>query len=91
MSASWYEIIAKMNLSKECYRVLMMLITLLEFNGILQINQAGLAKDLGMERQNVHRALKELIKRKIVTRHMKKNRVTKYELNGEFFEYDDFE
>jgi len=91
MSASWYEIIAKMNLSKECYRVLMMLITILEFNGEHQIHQAGLAKELGMERQNVHRALKELIDRKIVKRHIKQNRATKYELNGEFFEYDDFE
>jgi len=91
MPANWYEAIAKMNLTKECYRVLMMLITLLEMDGEAQINQAGLARELGMERQNIHRAIKELIRLKIITRLIRKNRVTKYSLRGEFFEYDDFE
>jgi DNA-binding MarR family transcriptional regulator len=80
MPANWYEEIAKMNLTKECYRVLMMLITLLEMDGEGQINQAGLARELGMERQNIHRAIKELIDLKILTRVMKKNRATKYSL-----------
>jgi DNA-binding GntR family transcriptional regulator len=91
MSADWYETIAKMNLTKEEYRVLMMLITILEFENSHQINQAGLARELEMERQNVHRALKKLMKNGILTVIRKKNRTTKYLLKGAFFEYDDFE
>lgn len=91
MSFSWYEKVAKMNLSKEEYRVLMMLITLIGIEQGTKINQAGMARELGMERQNINRAIKGLIERGVLSRKLKQNRVTRYELNDLFFNYDDFE
>jgi len=54
--------LARSDLGKDDFRVFMELVSILDFENLLVLNQAELARDLGMLRQNVQRSIKRLIK-----------------------------
>lgn len=54
------EIIEEYDLNTTNLRVLLVLIEKMEFGNLVQLNQSALAKELGMQRQNLHRAFKKL-------------------------------
>lgn len=54
------EIIEEFDLNTTNLRVLLVLIEKMEFGNLVQLNQSALAKELGMQRQNLHRAFKKL-------------------------------
>lgn len=52
---------AKSDLKGDDFRVLMALIAYLDFENLLVINQAEMARELGMHRQHVQRSIKRII------------------------------
>ena len=49
------------DLGLDGFRVLMLLISMLDFENLIQVSQAEIAKELDMQRSNVARAIKRLI------------------------------
>ena len=66
------------------YRVLWMLFVYLDFENHLVISQAVIARELGMQRQNVQRAIKRLIEIGTLLEGPKIGQNRSYQLNPEF-------
>lgn len=58
--------LAQSNLTQEQWRVLMYLFSKLDFDNYIQVSQTEIAKALGMQKQNVNRAIKVLVEKKII-------------------------
>lgn len=71
-------------LGEEGFAVLLMLIAKLDFENLLLLNQAEIAKQLGMHRQNVQRSIKKLIEMGALLPGPKVGVSRSYRLNPEF-------
>ena len=49
-------------------RVLFSLLEVLDYENLIQVNQAEIARDLGMQRQNVQRSIKRLMELGVILR-----------------------
>lgn len=76
--------LAQNPVSGEAMRVLMALCAVLDFENFVQLNQTDLAKLIGMEKQNVNRAMAELFERGIIIKGMKVGRCLTYRLSPTF-------
>lgn len=65
----------------EQQRVFWALIERLDFENYINVVQAEIAKDLGMHKQNVNRAIKELVEQDIILKGPKVGRNVTYRLN----------
>lgn len=71
-------------LGEEGLAVLLMLFAKLDFENLLLINQAELARELGMQRQNMQRAIKKLVEMGALLEGPKVGVSRSYRLNPEF-------
>ena len=76
--------LAKLNLGNEASRVLFLVIAKLDFENWINLNQAALAAELGMQRTNFSRALRKLIDVGVVLAGPKVGRNGTYRLNPSF-------
>ncbi len=72
------------DLGMEGYRVLWALVGQLDFNNLLVVNQAQLAKTLEMPRQNVARSIKRLITADIIIQGPRMGLLRTYRLNPHY-------
>jgi biotin operon repressor len=77
-------IFAKSDLGLGEHRVLWMLFSHLDFENHLAINQAEIARELGMQRQHVQRAIKRLMELEVLVEGKKNGQNRTYKLNPEF-------
>lgn len=68
----------------EDFRVLMALLQRLDFNNLIQVSQADLARQLEMDRSQVNRAIKRLIELKAVLPGPRIGMLMSYRLNPSF-------
>ena len=61
MAQDAFDLLANANLEGKDFRVLMKLLARLDFQNLLVLNQADLARELDMHRQHVQRSVKRLI------------------------------
>lgn len=76
--------LAQNPVSGESMRVLMALCAVLDFENFIQVSQKDLADLIGMEKQNVNRAMGELVERGIVIKGTKVGRTFTYRLSPTF-------
>lgn len=81
MSQSAVLQIAKSNLGQDALRVFLALSAHLDFNNLIQICQADVANTLGMQRQNVQRAIKKLLAAEIILEGPRIGKHRSYRLN----------
>lgn len=72
------------DLSGETFRVLMHLLSTLDFENYILIQQSEIAEKLGMKRSNVSRAIKQLLERGILVKGGKIGRTYSYKLNSAY-------
>jgi biotin operon repressor len=77
-------IVAKSDLGLGEHRVLWMLFSHLDFENHLAINQAEIARELGMQRQHVQRAIKRLMELEVLIEGKKNGQNRTYQLNPTF-------
>ena len=61
MAQEALNLLARSDLGKDDFRVFFALVAQLDFENLLVINQSEIARDLGMQRQNVQRSIKRLM------------------------------
>ena len=61
MAQNGAEILAQSNLSGNDFKVLMKLLSVLDYENLIQVSQADVARELNMHRQHVQRSIKRLI------------------------------
>jgi hypothetical protein len=71
-------------LSGETLRVFLYLNGRLDFENLIQVPQTEIANDLGMQKQNVYRSLKQLEAKKIILRGPKVGHSSTFRLNPHF-------
>lgn len=71
-------------LSGETFRVLMKLLSDLDFENYILIPQSEVAKELDMQRSHVNRAIKQLLDKGIIVRGAKLGRTYSYKLNSAY-------
>jgi hypothetical protein len=76
--------LARSDLGADDYRVLFGLIARLDYENLLVLNQADLARAIGMQRQHVQRAIKRLIGIGVLLQGPKIGISRSYRLNPEF-------
>jgi len=76
--------LAKLNLPQEQMRVLMLMMGKLDFENWIRISQADLAKELGMKRPNVSKAIKMLVEKGIIHKGPKVGTSWTYRLDPNF-------
>ena len=62
-------------------RVLFSLLEVLDYENLIQVNQAEIARDLGMQRQNVQRSIKRLMELGVILEGVKIGVSRSYRLN----------
>ncbi len=65
----------------ETYRVFMKLLSIMDYENYILIPQAEIAEKLDMKRQQVHRAIKQLLDKEIIVRGEKLGKTYSYKLN----------
>ena len=61
MAQNGAEILAQSNLSGNDFKVVMKLLSVLDYENLIQVSQADVARELNMHRQHVQRSIKRLI------------------------------
>lgn len=84
MSQEAMERIANANLGGVASRVLWKLLARLDMENWINVNQANMAKELGLEKPNFHRAIKSLISEEIILEGPKVGRNCTYRLNPQY-------
>lgn len=75
------EWLAKQSIPQEQYRVMMFLMSQLDFENYLRITQISIAKELDMKQANVSRAIKGLLEKDIIITGPKVGTAKTYRLN----------
>ena len=84
MAQNGAEILAQSNLSGNDFKVLMKLLSVLDYENLIQISQAEIARELNMHRQHVQRSIKRLLDLGIVLEGVKIGISRSYRLNPNF-------
>jgi len=84
MNQEVLQIFATSDLSGRDFKVLMKLLSILDFENLIQVSQADLAEELGMQRTNINRSIKVLINMQAVLEGPKIGRSKTYRLNPYF-------
>lgn len=84
MAQNGAEILAQSNLGGNDFRVLMHLLSVLDYENLIQVSQVDIARELNMQRQNVQRSIKRLIELGIILEGVKIGVSRSYRLNPGF-------
>ena len=84
MAQNGAEILAQSNLSGNDFKVLMKLLSVLDYENLIQVGQADIARELDMHRQHVQRSIKRLLDLGIVLEGVKIGISRSYRLNPNF-------
>ena len=84
MAQNGAEILAQSNLSGNDFKVLMKLLSVLDYENLIQVSQAEIARELNMYRQHVQRSIKRLLDLGIVLEGVKIGISRSYRLNPNF-------
>lgn len=84
MAQNGAEILAQSNLSGNDFKVLMKLLSVLDYENLIQVSQAEIARELNMHRQHVQRSIKRLLDMGIVLEGVKIGISRSYRLNPNF-------
>ena len=84
MAQNGAEILAQSNLSGNDFKVLMKLLSVLDYENLIQVSQADIARELDMHRQHVQRSIKRLLDLGIVLEGVKIGISRSYRLNPNF-------
>ena len=84
MAQNGAEILAQSNLSGNDFKVLMKLLSVLDYENLIQVSQADVARELNMHRQHVQRSIKRLIDLGIVLEGVRIGISRSYRLNPNF-------
>ena len=84
MAQNGAEILAQSNLSGNDFKVLMKLLSVLDYENLIQVSQADVARELNMHRQHVQRSIKRLIDLGIVLEGVRIGINRSYRLNPNF-------
>ena len=84
MAQNGAEILAQSNLSGNDFKVLMKLLSVLDYENLIQVSQAEIARELNMHRQHVQRSIKRLLDLGIVLGGVKIGISRSYRLNPNF-------
>ena len=84
MAQNGAEILAQSNLSGNDFKVLMKLLSVLDYENLIQVSQAEIARELNMHRQHVQRSIKRLLDLGIVLEGVKIGISRSYRLNPKF-------
>ena len=84
MAQNGAEILAQSNLSGNDFKVLMKLLSVLDYENLIQVSQANVARELNMHRQHVQRSIKRLIDLGIVLEGVRIGISRSYRLNPNF-------
>ncbi len=76
-------LLAKMNLTKQAYQVLYIMLSYVEYSNVIDITQAEIAKVLGIPQSSVCRSIKILLKEKAIRLIGNKGSCNIYEFNPE--------
>ena len=78
------EILAQSDLGANDFKVLMKLLSVLDYENLIQVSQADIARELDMHRQHVQRSIKRLIQLGIILEGVKIGISRSYRLNPSF-------
>ena len=84
MAQNGAEILAQSNLSGNDFKVLMKLLSVLDYENLIQVSQAEIARELNMHRQHVQRSIKRLLDLGILLEGVKIGISRSYRLNPNF-------
>jgi len=84
MSQTGAEALAKSDLTGSEFKVLMMLIARADFYNSIIVNQTSMAKELGMHRQHVNKAIRRMVRKGILVIGPKAGITPTYILSAEF-------
>ena len=84
MAQNGAEILAQSNLSGNDFKVLMKLLSVLDYENLIQVSQAEIARELNMHRQHVQRSIKRLLDLGIVLEGVKIGISRSYRLSPNF-------
>ena len=84
MALNGAEILAQSNLSGNDFKVLMKLLSVLDYENLIQVSQAEIARELNMHRQHVQRSIKRLLDLGILLEGVKIGISRSYRLNPNF-------
>ena len=84
MAQNGAEILAQSNLSGNDFKVLMKLLSVLDYENLIQVSQADIARELDMHRQHVQRSIKRLLELGIVLEGVRIGISRSYRLNPNF-------
>lgn len=84
MAQNGAEILAQSNLSGNDFKVLMKLLSVLDYENLIQVSQVEIARELNMHRQHVQRSIKRLLDLGIVLEGVKIGISRSYRLNPNF-------
>ena len=84
MAQNGAEILAQSNLSGNDFKVLMKLLSVLDYENLIQVSQAEIARELNMHRQHVQRSIKRLLDLGILPEGVKIGISRSYRLNPNF-------
>ena len=84
MAQNGAEILAQSDLGANDFKVLMKLLSVLDYENLIQVSQADIARELDMHRQHVQRSIKQLIQLGIILEGVKIGISRSYRLNPSF-------
>ena len=84
MAQNGVEILAQSDLGANDFKVLMKLLSVLDYENLIQVSQADIARELDMHRQHVQRSIKRLIQLGIILEGVKIGISRSYRLNPSF-------
>ena len=84
MAQNGAEILAQSNLSGNDFKVLMKLLSVLDYENLIHVSQVEIARELNMHRQHVQRSIKRLLDLGIVLEGVKIGISRSYRLNPNF-------
>ena len=84
MAQNGAEILAQSDLGANDFKVLMKLLSVLDYENLIQVSQADIARELDMHRQHVQRSIKRLIQLGIILEGVKIGISRSYRLNPSF-------
>ena len=81
MAQNGAEILSQSDLGANDFKVLMKLLSVLDYENLIQVSQADIARELDMHRQHVQRSIKRLIQLGIILEGVKIGISRSYRLN----------
>ena len=84
MAQNGAEILSQSDLGANDFKVLMKLLSVLDYENLIQVSQADIARELDMHRQHVQRSIKRLIQLGIILEGVKIGISRSYRLNPSF-------